>query len=151
LPQKRRIVPITIDHEDKTVAESITVSALLSAKPKVVYEAWLDGKKHSDFTGSRAEIDGRVGGAFTAWDGYISGTTISAQPFGRIVQTWRTTEFPADAPDSEIEVILEEVPEGTRITIVHTNIPDGQGEGYRQGWVGFYFTPMEEYFSKRAK
>ncbi len=133
------------------MADRIKVSDVLPAKPKVIYEAWLDSEKHSAFTGSKAVVDGRVGGKFTAWDDYISGTTILVEPFTRIVQAWRTTEFPDDAPDSEIEVILEEVKEGTKITLVHTNIPDGQGENYKQGWIDFYFTPMKAYFSQKKK
>jgi activator of HSP90 ATPase len=131
------------------MADRIEVSEVLPVKQKSLYEAWLDSEKHSAFTGSPAVIDRRVGGTFTAWDGYISGTTIAVEPFGRIVQTWRTTEFPDDAPDSEIEVLFDEVANGTKITLIHTNIPDGQGDAYRQGWIDFYFTPMKEYFSKK--
>ena len=131
------------------MSERIEVTDIVPAKPKVIYDAWLDGEKHTAFTGSKALIDGRVGGKFTAHDGYISGTTISVEPFGRIVQTWRTTEFPTDAPDSEIEVILEESPQGTKITIVHTDIPDGQGESYRQGWIDYYLAPLKKYFSQK--
>ncbi len=131
------------------MADRIEVSEVFPVKQKSLYEAWLDSEKHSAFTGSPAVIDRRVGGTFTAWDGYISGTTIAVEPFGRIVQTWRTTEFPDDAPDSEIEVLFDEVADGTKITLIHTNIPDGQGEAYRQGWIDFYFTPMKEYFSKK--
>ena len=133
------------------MADRIEISDVLPAKPKVIYEAWLDSERHSAFTGSKAVVDGRVGGKFAAWDDYISGTTILVEPFSRIVQAWRTTEFPDDAPDSEIEVILEEVKEGTKITLVHTNIPDGQGENYKQGWIDFYFTPMKAYFSQKKK
>jgi activator of HSP90 ATPase len=128
------------------MAERIEVSETFPVQQKALYEAWLDSGKHSAFTGSPAVIDRRVGAAFTAWDGYISGTTIVVEPFSRIIQTWRTTEFPDDAPNSEIEVIFREVPEGTKITIIHTDIPDGQGEGYRKGWIEFYFTPMKQYF-----
>ena len=131
------------------MAERIEVSEVLPVKQKNLYEAWLDSDKHSAFTGSKAVIDRRVGGKFTAWDGYISGTTITVEPFSRIVQTWRTTEFPDDDPDSQIEVLFEEVKEGTKITLIHTDIPEGQGEGYRQGWIDFYFTPMKQYFSKK--
>jgi activator of HSP90 ATPase len=131
------------------MSERIEVSVVLPVKQKALYEAWLDSEKHSAFTGSKAVIDRRVGGTFNAWDGYISGTTISVEPFGRIVQTWRTTEFPDDAPDSEIEVLFDEVREGTKLTLIHTDIPEGQGEAYRQGWIDFYFTPMEDYFSRK--
>jgi len=30
---------------------------------------------------------------------------------------------------------LRRGPEGTKITLIHTDIPDGQGEGYRKGWI----------------
>lgn len=111
-----------------------------------IYYAWMDSKSHSAFTGSSAQIDNRVGGLFTAWDGYISGQTLEMQPFRRIVQNWRTTEFPDDSPDSRLEIIIVEVAGGTKVELRHSNIPSGQGENYRQGWEEFYFKPMREYF-----
>jgi activator of HSP90 ATPase len=69
------------------------------------------------------------------------------EPHRRIVQTWRTSEFPEDSTDSRVELLLEEVVDGTKITLIHTEIPDGQGDGYKQGWEDFYFTPMRAYFS----
>ena len=59
-----------------------------------IYNAWLDSEAHSAFTGSPAQIDPQVGGQFTAWDGYIQGQTLETEPFRRILQAWRTTEFP---------------------------------------------------------
>jgi len=132
------------------MAERIEVSEVFPIKQKTLYESWLDSEKHSSFTGSPAVIDKRVGGAFTAWDGYIRGTTFAVEPFSRIFQTWRTTDFPKDAPDSEIEVVFEEVREGTRLTIIHTDIPDGQAEAYRKGWIDYYVTPMKHYFLKKG-
>jgi activator of HSP90 ATPase len=131
------------------MTDRIEVTDVLPVRQKALFEAWLDSDRHSAFTGSKAVIDRRVGGTYTAWDGYISGTTIAVEPFSRIMQTWRTTDFPTDAPDSEIEIILEEVKDGTKLTIVHTDLPEGQGEAYRQGWIDFYFTPMKDYFTNR--
>jgi uncharacterized protein YndB with AHSA1/START domain len=113
-----------------------------------VYRAWLDSKEHRDFTGGEAEIDPRVGGQFTAWDGYIQGTTLILDPGKRIIQAWRTTEFPPESPDSRLEVVLEDEQDGARITLLHSDIPDGQGENYRQGWDDHYFTPMLAYFAE---
>lgn len=97
-------------------------------------------------TGSLASVDGRVGGEFSAWDGYIFGKTLELTPDRRIVQTWRTTEFPEEASDSHLEILLEEVAEGTRLTLIHRNMPQDQVDSYRQGWEDFYFKPMKEYF-----
>ena len=66
------------------------------------------------------------------------------------MQSWRTTDFPEGAEDSRLEVLLDEVPGGTRVTLLHTNIPDGQGEEYEQGWKEYYLEPMKRYFSEMA-
>lgn len=128
--------------------DSIQLSTVLPAAPEDIYLGWLSSREHSAFTGSPAEIDSRLGGKFTAWDGYIQGTTLELEPYQRIVQSWRTTEFPAGSPDSQLEVQLEAVEDGTKLTLIHTEIPDGQGQTYYSGWEDFYFKPMMEYYSK---
>lgn len=99
-------------------------------------------------TGSPAKVDGKVGGKFTAWDGYIFGSTLELTPNQRIVQAWRTSEFPDDASDSRVEILLEEVDAGTKVTLTHSDMPEDQVESYRQGWEDFYFKPMRQYFGK---
>ena len=98
-------------------------------------------------TGSLAKVNGKVGGKFSAWDGYIFGTTLELTTDQHIVQAWRTSEFPDEAPDSHLEIDLKEVKGGTKITLTHTKIPEGQ-DSYRQGWEDFYFKPMRAYFTK---
>jgi len=131
------------------MSESIEVSTVLPASPEVVYQAWMDSEEHTWMTGSDASVEEGVGGRFTAWEGYISGTTLELVPYSRIVQAWRTTEFPPGSPDSRLEVRLEPAEGGTQITLIHTGIPDGQGESYRQGWLDWYFAPMKRYFEAR--
>jgi activator of HSP90 ATPase len=128
------------------MSDKLKMVIILKATPEAIYRAWLDSKQHAAFTGSPAKIDPRVGGKFSAWDGYITGTTLELEPFKRIVQAWRTTEFPEDAPDSHLEVLLDPDSKNTRLTLLRTNIPEGQGEQYSQGWLDFYFEPMKEYF-----
>jgi uncharacterized protein YndB with AHSA1/START domain len=130
------------------MAYEFTVSEVLPATPMAVYDAWMSDDGHAGMTGAGAEIDARVGGEFTAWDGYICGRTLALEPGRRIVQAWRTSEFEDADPDSQIEVVLEPVPAGTEITLHHTAIPDGQS-GYEQGWRDNYFDPMRDYFSGR--
>jgi activator of HSP90 ATPase len=108
----------------------------------------LSTKGHAAMTGSAAKVTGKVGGKFSAWDGYIFGTTLELTPNERILQAWRTSEFPEDAPDSRVEIIFEEASTGTKITLAHSNMPEDQADDYRQGWEDFYFKPMKEYFAK---
>ena len=126
-----------------------TISDVIPANASEIYEAWLSSNGHAAMTGSPAQVDGTVGGEFSAWDGYISGSTLDLRPNERIVQAWRTSEFPEGAPDSRVEVLLEEVNGGTMVTITHSSIPKDQADSYRQGWEDFYFKPMKDYFCKR--
>ena len=120
---------------------------VVAAEPKAVYAAWMSSKGHGAMTGSGAKISAKVGSAFTSWDGYISGKTLELEPGSRILQSWRTTDFESGEPDSLLEVLLEKAKGGTKVTLVHTNIPAGHGAEYRKGWLDFYFKPMKDYFA----
>jgi activator of HSP90 ATPase len=126
--------------------DSFEVFEVIAVAKDVLFNAWLDSEKHTLFTGGEAEIAPIVNGKFTAWDGYIEGMTTLIEPHNRIVQKWRTTEFEDSDEDSILEILLEEVPNGTKITLKHSNIPEGQGDSYKQGWVDHYFEPMKNYF-----
>lgn len=126
--------------------EKLRLVTEFSVSPQSIYEAWLDSEEHSAFTGASASVEGRVGGEMTAWDGYISGVFKELEPYTRIVQTWRTTEFPEGSEASRLEVLLAESETGTRLTLMHTDIPDGQGEMYGEGWEEYYLRPMRAYF-----
>lgn len=123
-----------------------SLTAQFAVKPEVLYRAWLSSKEHSAMTGSAAKVQARVGGQFSAWDGYITGKTLELRAPSRIVQAWRTSEFAASDPDSRVEIVLESIGGGTRLTLTHSDIPDGQAASYQSGWEEWYFAPMREYF-----
>jgi uncharacterized protein YndB with AHSA1/START domain len=131
--------------------DTLSLSTVLPATPQQIYDAWLDGDAHSAMTGSRAEIEPRVGGKQRAWDGYIDGEFLDLLPGLRIALAWRTRDFPSEAPFSRVELTLASVEGGTRIALAHTGIPEGQGERYETGWEQFYFAPMRRYFERALK
>jgi len=117
---------------------------------QAIYDAFLDGKKHSKMTGGKATSDPHVGGEFTAWDGYIFGKYLELDPGVKIVQTWETTEWPEGAEPSRLEWTFAAVKDGAEVTMLHSNVPASQAESYRQGWTDYYWTPMKEYFAAGA-
>ena len=130
--------------------DKLKLSIVLPVAPKKIYNAWLNSKEHTAFTGGKATASAKVKGKFTVWDGYISGVNIDLKEGKKIVQTWRTSEFPDDALDSILEVSLIPKAGGkTTLTLTQTNIPKGQGVKYKGGWKEHYFEPMKEYFSKK--
>lgn len=129
----------------------LEISAVFPASVEMLYTAWLSSRGHSALTGSKAEVDHQIGGKFTAWDGYISGTTVELENFKRIVQKWRSTDFPEGSPDSRLEVRFEEVEGGTEITLIHTGLPEGTEDETLKGWKDYYFKPMKKFLAKYGK
>jgi len=102
-------------------------------------------------TGGEANLSGEIGAEVSAWDGYISGRNLELVPGERIVQSWRTSEFSDEHEDSIITLTLEEVEDGTRLTLEHTNVPDEQKSYEEGGWQENYFEPMVAYFTERKQ
>jgi activator of HSP90 ATPase len=125
------------------------VSGMVPAAAEDVYAAWLSSELHSAMTGGAAQIDPVVGGSFSAWDGYINGETLELEPFHRIVQTWRTSQFTEEHTDSRIEVTFDAQDGGTLVTVRHSNVPADQLGYENGGWEKSYLSPMRSYFSSR--
>jgi uncharacterized protein YndB with AHSA1/START domain len=132
---------------DAVTNESILISEVIPASPQRIFSAWMDSAEHSAFTGDEATVVPKVGGEHRAAGGYIQGRTLELNEGSRIVQSWRTTEFPPESPDSRVEITLEPTLGGTLVTLLHTDIPVGQGDRYRQSWNDYYLSRLKTYFS----
>lgn len=126
--------------------EILKLSEVFPVTAKRLYDAWLNSEEHTNFTGGSALIDPKSGGRFTVWNDSIHGKNIELQPYGRIVQSWRSTDFPAGVRDSRIEILFEKVDGGTRMTLIHTEIPQGQENEFKKVWTEHYFKSMKKYF-----
>lgn len=131
-----------------TTREALRVTTTIPVAPTTLYYAWLDSVQHSAMTGGAAKLVNEVGGKFSTWDGYITGQLVALDLGRRIVMSWRTTDFPEQAPDSRVEVHFEALGGNTRVLVLHTDIPEGQSETYRGTWNDKYFHPMRTHFSK---
>ena len=137
---------------DKSLpTRTIKQSAVIPAMPVEVYDALVNARKHAAFTGSPAKSNAKVGGKFSAWDGYISGKYIELGPAKKIVEEWSTNEWPAEYPPSRVEVTLARVEKTTRLTMVQTGVPASQAPQYRQGWKDYYWKPLKAYFGAQRK
>jgi activator of HSP90 ATPase len=128
---------------------SISQKVVISASPEEVYDALINPKKHSEFTGSKATGKAIVGAKFTAWDGYISGKNLELEKGKRIVQQWITTDWPEDYSPSKLELSLKKIDGQTELSMIHSNIPTDQKKELEQGWIDFYWEPLKSYFGKK--
>jgi uncharacterized protein YndB with AHSA1/START domain len=133
------------------MAYTFTLTATLPAAPQDIYEAWLDSIAHSAMTGGEANMSAEVGAEVSAWDGYITGRNLELIPGQRIVQSWRTSEFDAEDEDSIVTIALQEIDDGTLLTLQHSNVPEAHRSYEEGGWQSNYFEPMTVYFVQQQR
>lgn len=124
-----------------------TLKTKINTSAKEIYTSWLNSDGHTRMTGATASISDKIGDNFSAWDGYIIGGNLELEPYKRILQSWRTSQFEEHEEDSQLEILLDEVNGRTELTLIHSNVPES-GEHYIKGWDKHYFQPMKAYFSK---
>ena len=128
----------------KTIKQTVTIKAT----PHEIYEALMDSKKHSRFTGAAAKVSRRVGGKFMAYDEYVSGKNLELIEDKKIVQSWTASDWPAGHV-STVTFLLTPVKTGTKITFTHANIPTTDVKNISDGWKEYYWLPMKEMLEKR--
>lgn len=150
MPSRKTASPTKIASSLPT--RTIKQSVMIKATPVEVYDAIVNAKKHAAFTGAVTKSSHKVGGKFTAWDGYISGKYLELVPGRKIIEEWRTKDWPDDYPPSIIELTFERAEGGMQLTMVQSQVPASQVAQYREGWKDYYWNPLKNYFlSKRQQ
>lgn len=111
----------------------------------------LTPKKHAEFTGSKATGKAASGCMFTAWDGYILGEYLELKKDKLVVQQWMTTAWPEGYDPSMLELTFQATSKGTKIQMVHSNVPEELKDELAEGWIEFYWNPLKEYFKNKKK
>ena len=115
-----------------------------SLPPKRVYEALVTGKEFQAFSGMAATINGVVGGAFTLFDGHILGRNVELVPGERLVQAWRTVDWPKGVY-SIVRFELEARGTGTHLVFDQTGFPEAERASLTAGWESHYWAPLKKY------
>jgi activator of HSP90 ATPase len=125
----------------------IKQTVTFKASPHEVYEALMDSKKHTAFSGDVAKLSRVVGGDISAYGGYITGKNLELVPDQKIVQSWRAMDW-ADGYFSTVTFELKPIPEGTRLDFTHADLPEGTEDEFTQGWIENYWGPMKAMLEK---
>ena|ERR1700679_617528 len=128
----------------KTVIQELT----FKAAPKVLFEMYVDSKKHSNVTGAKAVMSRKTGGIFKAHRGYISGKNILVVPNEMIIQTWRGINWPKTDRDSILILHFKASVKGTVMTMVHTNLSEKEAIHVSKGWHDHYWKPWKKYLER---
>lgn len=122
-----------------TIRQSVT----FQCSPHKVYEVLMDSRRHSRFSGAAARISRKVGGAISAYDGYIEGVNLELIPDRKIVQQWRASDWPKGTT-SVVRFTLAKEGTRTRLAFTQSGVPASQYAQLKQGWIEFYWKPMRK-------
>ncbi|HMD32354.1 MAG TPA: SRPBCC domain-containing protein [Candidatus Acidoferrales bacterium] len=131
------------------MTKAIQQSTKFNATPQALYEMYMDSKQHSAATGGSARLSRKPGGEFTAWNGMLRGKNLLLVPNRMIVQAWRSCNFPSSAPDSILILSFTKEGSGTRVDLVHVNVPPQDYKGVSKGWPTYYWKPWKRHLAKQ--
>lgn len=115
--------------------------------PQRIYEVLLSSKDFSTFSGAVAEIDPKVGGAFSMFGGLVVGRNVELVPNQRIVQAWRLAKEFSEGTYSLVKIELEAKDSGTRLMLDHTGFPEGHYDHLYEGWYSHYWEPLKKFLA----
>jgi activator of HSP90 ATPase len=131
---------------DRAALTSLHYDIEFKAAPQRFYAAILDAKQFADFTGMAAEIDAKVGGAFTLFGGLVAGRNVELVENRRIVQAWRPASWEPGVY-SIVHFELKPAGSGTSLAFDHTGFSVGLADSLDAGWHGHYWEPLKKYFA----
>jgi hypothetical protein len=142
--------PVQCGHQRPLLQwQTFPFEVILPATPKQIYELWTDAEDLSIALGNIVEKvrnKRQYKEKFLAYDKSIEWTNVTSEPYSRLYQIWRSSEFPGTAPDAHVKIIFEEVEGGTRLLIDLHLLPENFQENYKEFWGKYFFEPMRRYF-----
>ena len=128
---------------------TIKQTAYFNASPHEVFELLMDSKKHSAFTGHKADISRKKNGKFTAYDEWIAGKNLEIVKDKKILQSWRGADW-EKGHFSKAEFRLEKKGKGCKLIFTQNGVPDNKYSDINQGWKDHYWKKMKDYLKKHC-
>jgi activator of HSP90 ATPase len=144
-----------VDNDVTHAAEAIHQEPLITASSERIYRVLTNAKLFEKLTRLSAAfkdmankhepamLDGRAGGAFALFGGYITGRFVELVPNERVVQAWRAASWDPGVYSIARFQLVEQSP-GTKIIFDHAGFPIGQAEHLAKGWQANYWDPLRQ-------
>jgi len=140
-PAPPSVAPLEISskHQD------LTLTAHFKCRVEELYMVFVEPKMVSAFTRSEADVDPRVGGAFSLFGGNITGVFDVLETNAKIVQRWRFRDWP-EGHHSVVSLAFKEEKDQTRLTVSQTGVPQRDYDKTKGGWHNYYFESIKRTF-----
>lgn len=121
--------------------KTIRKTYLIAAPQDNVWQALVDPKIISRWGAGPAIMDDRVGTKFSLWGGDIHGTNKKVIKSERLVQDWYGGDW---KQPSRLTITLKKTKEGTKVDLLHRDLPDDEAASFSDGWDTYYFGPIKK-------
>jgi uncharacterized protein YndB with AHSA1/START domain len=140
---------------------SLTIVRRIAARPSIVWDAITTAEGIGLWFGPDpgpvlvAETDLRVGGRYRVrfrmldeTEHEVVGTYLTVEKPSFVAMSWQWVHGGGGSGESRLEMALRPIPEGTELTLTHTQLPDEeQAKSHEWGWNGA-LDKLERHFSQ---
>ena len=131
------------------MCKTIKQKVRFKAPPATIYNLLADSKQRTKVTGRKADVSRKVGGAFSADNGRVTGVNVDLVAGKRIVQAWRRDDFP-EGIYSMAAVTLTPLPGGgTELVLTHRGVPKWLLDDTEEKWKHDYWEKMRAHLARR--
>jgi activator of HSP90 ATPase len=67
------------------------------------------------------------------------------------VQSWRASNWRKRDLDSILVLVFSKVRGGSRVAMVHMNVPDAHAASINRGWNEYYWKPWKAYLRRESR
>ena len=128
--------------------KNIEHTILIRATAKEIYDALMNGKKHSQFTGEPAKVRAKAGAAFSCYGDYITGITLELKPGKRIVQAWRSRDWPEGHYSIVTFALAKKSGGRTQLRFTQVGVLADDYADKNKGWRTHYWQPLKKFLEK---
>lgn len=115
----------------------------INAPIEKVWQALVDPKLIEKWSSDEAKMSDRDGDTFELWEGWLTGKNKKVEPFKKLVQDWRASDWPKEHY-SEVSFELTKEGDGTKLDLKHSHVPDERFNEIDQGWHDYYLGQIKK-------
>lgn len=125
--------------------KTIKQTYLIEASVEKVWQALINPEVINKWGGGPATIAAEVDTDFKFWGGDIHGTITEVIENQKLSQDWYGGDWSAP---SKVTFHLSKTPQGTKLELLHDNVPDDEIDDIDDGWKRYYLGPIKELLEK---
>lgn len=131
------------------MAKTLVQTATFPATPGRLFRLYMNPHEHAAVTGmGKVTVSRRPGTRFKV-GGYLSGRMLAVVPGRLILQALRGADWKKSEPDSVLTLTFAPARGGTRVQLVHANVPDRHCRSIVTGWPTYSWKRWQGYLKGR--